>query len=72
MFTVTLKMTDELTGKKETYTIDGRNAMNSGAVCYELGTEAEQRANLEQWINERGNEKFDTILSLDNWTINKV
>jgi hypothetical protein len=67
---VTLTMKDELTGKVVTRIIDITNAMNSGSACYELGDEASQRRNLENWINERGNEQHETILSLVSWEIN--
>jgi hypothetical protein len=67
---VTLTMKDELTGKVVTRIIDITNAMNSASVCYELGDEASQRRNLENWINERGNEQHETILSLVSWEIN--
>lgn len=69
MQNVHLTMTDELTGKTVERTIDISNAMSNGSVCWELRGEAEQRANLERWIDERGNEQHDTILSLDSWTI---
>ena len=70
MTTVTLNMKDELNGTNVSRTIDGSNLINwSTQKMYQ--TESTQREMLEEWINERGNEQHDTLLSLIDWTINK-
>ena len=66
---VTLTMTAELIGEKESRSIDITNAMSNGAESWELRGESDQRANLERWITERGNEQHDTILALESWLI---
>ncbi len=70
MRTVTLIMTDILEEKTVERTIDAVNAYSSGSDSYELKSEAEQRANLERWISERGNQQHDTLLDLISWTFN--
>jgi hypothetical protein len=32
-----------------------------------MGTESEQKVNLEDWINERANEQHETFLDLVSW-----
>lgn len=64
---VTLNMIDLNTGKEVERKIDITNAMNNGIDCWELGDEASQRANLENWIVERGNEQHATVLILVSW-----
>ena len=66
---VKLNMTDEMTGEKVERTIDITNAMSSGSVCWELRGEDEQRKRLQNWIDERGNEQHDTLLTLNSWEI---
>ena len=70
METVTVTMTDELTGKEVVRTIDATNAYSSGSECWEKRGENEQRANLENWISERANDQHNTILSLISWNFN--
>ena len=65
---VTLQMRDEMTGENVTRTIDATNAYSNGSECWELRGENEQRANLENWIDERANEQHNTILSLISWS----
>ena len=65
---VTLEMHDEMTGENVTRTIDATNAYSNGSECWELRGENEQRANLENWIDERANDQHNTILSLISWT----
>ena len=67
-YNVTLVMEDELTGEMVERTIHKLNAYSSGSECWELRGENEQRANLEQWITDRGNEQHDTILKLISWS----
>lgn len=67
MENVILIMKDELTGEQVERTISAVNAMTSGYPCYELKGEAQQRKALESWINERGNEQHETILTLQSW-----
>ena len=62
---ITLK--DELTNETIHRNISATNAMNSGSVCYELGTDTDQKNNIERWISERGNNQHETILSLVSW-----
>jgi hypothetical protein len=69
MQNVHLSMTDQMTGETVERTIDIGNAMSNGSVCWELRGEDEQRANLERWIDECGNEQHNTFLRLDSWTI---
>ncbi len=68
MKTVTLEMHDEMTGENVTRTIDATNAYSNGSECWELRGENEQRANLENWIDERANEQHNTILTLISWS----
>ena len=70
MKTVTLTMNDLLNETTVTRTIDALNAYSSGSVCWELKGENEQRRNLENWIEERGNDQHDTLLDLVSWTFN--
>ena len=75
MKTVTIQMTDLLSGLEVKRTIDSSNVMvadNSvfNFECNVLGNEEQQRKCLEKWISERGNEQHDTILELKSWTIN--
>ena len=67
METVTLTMLDEITEKEITRTIDITNAMET---CSELKGVESQKRNLELWIQERGNEQHETILTLQSWTLN--
>jgi len=67
MENVKLNMTDEITGKKVERIIDKTNAMKSGSDAWILGDEKSQRERLERWINERGNDQHETILTLNNW-----
>ena len=67
METVTLTMLDEMTEKEITRTIDITNAMET---CSELKGIESQKRNLELWIQERGNEQHETILTLQSWTLN--
>lgn len=69
MNSVTLKMTDSNSQNVER-TIDAKNAMFSGSVCWELGNEESQREGLERWIRERGNEQHATRLELVSWEFN--
>ena len=65
--TVTLTMLDECTEQEVTRTIDITNAMDT---CSELKGIESQRKNLQNWINERGNEQHETILTLLSWELN--
>ena len=67
-YDVTLVMTDELSGEIVERTIDKTNAFSNGSVCWELRGTSEQRTNLERWINERGNDQHNTILTLVSWS----
>ena len=67
LFNVELTMTDDLNSKTVVRTIDKTNAMTSGSVCWELRDEASQREALEEWIQDRGNEQHETLLSLTSW-----
>ena len=64
---VELTMTDELTGDTLTRRIDKTNAMTSGDFCWELRDKESQRKALENWIQERGNQQHETLLSLLSW-----
>ena len=66
---VKLNMTDLLTSKKVTRIIDITNLMSSGDYTWELLGEDDQKKNLENWIQERGNEQHEAILALDSWEI---
>ena len=67
MNNVTLNMIDLMTSNKVTRTIDITNAMSTGGETWELKDEQNQRANLEQWINERGNQQHEATLLLESW-----
>lgn len=77
MLTVTIKMYDELNEVDVERTIDGSNLMvsdndaPSGWECNILGNEKQIKNNLERWIDERGNEQHETILTLVGWEINQ-
>ena len=66
---VKLNMTDLLTGKKVTRIIDTTNLMSNGDYTWELLGEDEQKKNLKNWIQERGNEQHQAILALDSFEI---
>ena len=68
-YNVELTMIDELTGQTVKRTIDKTNAMksDSNSGCFVVGDKASQRKGLENWINERGNEQHETILTLVSW-----
>jgi hypothetical protein len=70
MQTVTLKMIDCLTNESVERTIDATNAYSSGAYCWELKGESEQRKNLNRWISERGNQQHETLLELISFHFN--
>ena len=70
MNTVTLTMIDIFTEETITRTIDATNAMSSGSISWELGSEENQKVCLERWINERGNDQHETILNLISWEFN--
>ncbi len=72
MKTVTLIMKDLLNEKEVERTIDALNAYSNGSVCWELRGEDEQRKNLKNWIDERGNDQHDTILELISWKFNDI
>lgn len=67
MNNVILTLKDLFTNEVITRTIDATNAYSNGAVCWELGDEEAQRANLERWVTERGNAQHETILELTSW-----
>ena len=68
-YNVTVKMTDAFTGEAVERTIDKTNAMNMKVKVdgFFMGTEQEQRVNLEEWINDRANEQHETFLDLVSW-----
>jgi hypothetical protein len=76
MKTVTLIMLDELTEKQVERTIDISNVTvpnynaADGWECDIIGTVEQQRKGLNMWINERGNQQHETILTLVSWSIN--
>jgi uncharacterized protein YpmB len=70
MKTVTIKMNDLLNEKIVIRTIDASNVYSSGSHYWVLKGENEQRKNIENWINQRGNEQHDTLLELISWELN--
>jgi len=70
MRTVTLKMQDELNEVEVSRTIDISNIMVAGSGVLVIGTEEQQRDQLNRWINERGNDQHNTILTLLSWEVN--
>jgi len=66
-YNVTVKMKDAFTGEAVERTIDKTNAMNMQDDGFFMGTESEQKVNLEDWINERANEQHETFLDLVSW-----
>ena len=66
-YNVTVKMKDAFTGESVERTIDKTNAMNMQDDGFFMGTESEQKSNLEDWINERANEQHETFLDLVSW-----
>ena len=68
MKTVQLTMTDS-DNKTVRREIDITNAMHSGSECWELGGIESQRAALEDWIQDIGNEQSNTELTLVDWLI---
>jgi len=77
MTTVTLNMWDELNEVNIDRTIDGSNLMvnnvnaSIGWECHIKGNDEQIKNNLEKWIEDRGNDQHDTILTLIDWKINK-
>lgn len=69
MNTVTVNMKDAFTGKAVTREIDITSIMNCRNDGFFLGTELEQKENLECWIEERANEQHETFLDLVSWEI---
>ena len=67
MNNVLVKMKDAFTGKLVERVIDKTNAMNMKADGFFMGTEQDQRVNLEEWINDRANEQHETFLDLVSW-----
>lgn len=67
VYDVVLSMIDELTGEPVERIISKVNAMSSSENGYYFGTEEQQRAALERWIAERGNEQHGTTLKLESW-----
>ena len=78
MTTVTLNMFDELNEVEVSRTIDGSNLMVNndssplGWECNKIGTNEQIEKNLNIWINERGNQQHETILTLTSWKVNKI
>lgn len=76
MRNVSLKLYDELAEINVDRVIYISNLMvnnTSAPIGWEsnvLGNEDQQRKGIENWINERGNDQHDTILSLISWSIN--
>ena len=66
-YNVTVTMKDAFTGEAVERTIDKTNAMNMKDDGFFMGTEQEQKENLEDWINERANEQHETFLDLVSW-----
>ena len=66
MKTVNLVMTNSA-GETIYRELDITAAMHSGSECWELGEVESQRAALNRWIAERGNEQHKTILTLNHW-----
>ena len=66
-YNVIVKMKDAFTGESVERTIDKTNAMNMRDDGFSMGTVAEQKENLEEWINDRANEQHETFLDLVSW-----
>lgn len=66
---VHLTMTDLQTKTAVYRSIDITCAMHPGSDGWELRGIEDQRARLEDWITERGNEQHATTLRLDHWVI---
>lgn len=64
---VVVKMKDAFTGAIVERTIDKTNAMNMRDDGFFMGTEQEQKENLDDWILERANEQHETFLDLVSW-----
>jgi hypothetical protein len=75
--TVTIQMQDELNEKVIERTIDASNLLvnnDNAPLGFEhsiIGNVQQQKASLNNWILERGNQQHDTILTLISWVINK-
>ncbi len=71
MDTVTLTMRDLLNGTIVTRTIDASNAIKSTQWDKRFDPNI-QEENLNNWINERGNEQHDTLLELISWVFDDL
>ena len=65
MKNVTLKMIDLLTEEEVVRTIDVSNAFTGEDL-----KEDNVRKNLEEWIENRGNDQHETFLELVSWDFN--
>ena len=49
------------------FPIDKTNAFNMKSDGFFLGTVEEQKENLQNWLNERANEMYETIFEIVSW-----
>jgi len=76
MITVTVKMRDELTGNIVYRIIDGSiltvsdNSAPLGWESHKIGTDAQIKLNIKNWIEERANRQHNAKLALLTYTIN--
>lgn len=70
MTDMTINMTDTLTGKEITRTVDISVIHIDNGTCWEVAKgEERQRGLIKEWIEELANDQHDTILDLNSWTI---
>lgn len=76
MTTVTLTMFDELNEINVERTIDGSNLIVNntsapmGWESHKIGSKDQITENLNKWIDERGNQQHNTVLTLISWSVN--
>jgi hypothetical protein len=69
MYSVKLIMKDAWTNEEVIRDIDITNVMNMRSDGFFMGTKEEQRQNIENWIEDKGNDQHDTWLDLVSWEL---
>ena len=70
MTSLTINMTDTMTGKEIIRTVDISVIYIDNGTCWEVAKgEERQRGLINEWIEDRANDQHDTILELNSWTI---
>jgi hypothetical protein len=70
MTSVTVNMTDSLTGEKVQRVIDITNVMICKSSTLVIGSVEYQKKKINIWIKDRANQQHETILKLNSWELN--